>query len=289
MSGGAPSNTTSTTELPGWAQPYAQSLLQRGASLSDQTMPVYNGQRSADLNGYQTTGMDMVANRAINGSAEVQAGSNQLQNTVNGGYLGYSPGQNQYQGQNPYLQSMIDKSARGITQQYNTAVQGNDATFARAGAFGGSAWQNAQTGAQRQLAQGLADSSDNLNFQNYNQSAQLAESGLNRSQNAFQTERGNQMAGTQQALAYGQQPYQDAAQLSQAGTTQYGFDQQGLTDQMNQFNEYAQSPYKQLDILGNTIRGAVGGGGTVSQAGPGTNPYAQAAGGAAALAGLLGK
>ena len=289
MGGSAPDHTTTTTELPAWAQPYSQSLLQRGAALSDQTMPVYNGQRTADLNGYQTAGMNMVANRALNGSAEVQAGSNQVQNTLNGAYLGYTPGQNQFQGQNPYLQNMIDRSARGITQQYNGAVQGNDATFARAGAFGGSAWQNAQQGAQRQLAQGLADSSDNLNFQNYNQSAQLQEAGLNRTQNAFQTERGNQMGATPQALAYGQQPYQDAAQLNQVGGTQYGFDQQHLTDRMNQFNEYAQSPYKQLDILGNTIHGAVGGGGTVNQAGPGTNPYAQAAGGAAALAGLLGK
>lgn len=316
MGSSAPSNTTQTTELPSWAQPYAKSLLERGAALSDQPMPVYGGQRSADMNGYQTTGMDMVANRALNGSSEIQSGSNQLQNTMNGAYLGYSAGTNPYMGSqstatnafmgdNPYLQSMIDKSAGDITKQYNGAVNSTDSNFARSGAFGGSAWQMNQQGNAHELANGLQNSSDNLRMQNYNQSAQLAESalardqnyfntnaqlaesGMNRNQQAFTNERANQMASIPLGLQYGNQAYTDAAQMQGVGAQQYAFDQQGMTDQQNLFNEYANAPYKSLDVLGNTIRGAVGGGGTTTSSAPGTNTAAQAAGGAAALYGLL--
>lgn len=320
MSGGTPSNTTSqtTTELPAWAQPYATQLLDRGAALSNKDMPVYTGQRTADLTGNQNAGMQMAANRAMNGSSDIKAGSGALQSTLNGDYLGHNTGTNQYMGgqptatnaymgDNPYLQSTIDKAAGDITRNYTGAVNNTDATMARSGAFGGSAWQQQQEGNARQLAQSLGDSANTLRMQNYTQSAGLAENalgrgqqawqtnanladtGLNRNLNAYQAERSNQMAGIPLGLTYGNQAYTDAQKLQDAGNTQYGFNQQQLTDQQNLFNEQANAPYKSLDVLGNTIRGAVGGGSTVSQSGPGSNPYAQAAGGAAALYGLMGK
>jgi hypothetical protein len=283
-----PANTTTTTELPEWAQPFAQEFLTRGVQLSNQQMPVYGGPRSADMNQYQQAGMDMVRQRAMNGSPEMQSGSQQVMKTANGAYAGYSPGQNGYMGDNPYLQAMIDKSAGDITRNYQGATNNTDATFARSGAFGGSAWQQAQEGNQRQLAQGLADSSNGLRYQNYTQSAQLAENGLNRSQSAYEGERGRQLSAAGMAPTFGNQAYIDAQHLGEAGNQQYAYDQQKITDGVNQFNEQAQSPYKQLDVLGNSIRGAVGGGGTTSQSAPGANPYAQAAGGAATAAGLYG-
>lgn len=257
-----PDSTTTTTELPEWARGHAQDLLNRGSALSNQNMPVYTGQRTAGLNGMQTQGMQMTADRARNGSAEVGAGGRNLTDTLNGKYL--SAG-------NPYLSAAIDRASGDVTRNYQGAIGNNDSMMARAGAFGGSAWQQAQEGAQRQLATGLTDVSTQMRMQDYG------------------AERQNQMTGQQTALAYGQQPYMDAQQLQQAGATQYGYDQQLVSDEQDLFNEQAQSPYKSLDVLANTIRGAVGGGGQVSQSGPGANPYAQAAGGAAALYGLLGK
>jgi len=290
MGSSTPSNTTSktTTELPTWAQPAAKSLLARGQQLSQQEMPVYDGQRSAGLNGYQTQGMSMVQNRALNGSADINAGSQTLQGTLNGQYLGRDTGTNAYMGENPYLQGTIDKAASDITRNYNAAVNGTDATMARAGAFGGSAWQQSQDTNSRNLAQGLQDSATAMRMQNYNQSAGLAESKLARDQAAFQAERANQLGASSQALQYGNQAYTDAAQLQGIGEIQYGADQQQLTDKMDYFNEKAQSPYKQLDVLGNVIRGATGQGSSVSQVGPGANPWGQVAGGAAALGSIFG-
>lgn len=291
MGSSTPSNTTSktTTELPEWARSSAQQLLNRGSALSQREMPVYAGQRSAGLNNFQKMGMNMVQSRAQNGSADINAGSNNLQNTLNGAYLNRGTGTNAYMGDNPYLQQSIDKAAGDITRNYNGAVNATDATMARAGAFGGSAWQQSQEANSRNLAQGLQDSATSMRMQNYNQSAGLAENQLNRNQTAFQAERANQLAASPMALQYGNQAYTDAEKLQGVGEIQYGADQQQLTDQMNYFNERAQSPYKQLDVLGNSIRAAVGGGSTVSQSAPGANPYAQAAGGAAALYGLLGQ
>lgn len=259
MSGGAPDHTTTTTELPQWAQPYAQALMSRTASLADQPMPVYTGQRSADLNPYQTAGMNMVANRAMNGSAELQAGSNNLTDTLSGNYLN----------SNPYLDANVDRASQALSRNYMGTVNQNDANFARAGAFGGSAWQMANEGAQRQLAQGLTDLNSSMYGQNY------------------ANERNNQMQALGMAPTYANQAYTDAQQLQGVGQTQYGYDQQKLTDMQNQWTEQAQSPYKQLDLLGNGIRAAVGGGSTQSSSVPAPNPYAQAAGGAAALYGLL--
>lgn len=262
MSSSAPSSTESktTTELPAWAQPYSQSLLTRGAALSESPMAVYQGQRTADMNGAQMQGMQMVQQRAQNGSAPVQAGQQNLMDTLSGKYLGQS---------NPYLGAAIDQASQDVTRNYQGAVGSNDATFARSGAFGGSAWQQAQEGAQRQLAQGLGNVSTQMHMQDYG------------------TERQNQIGAQQTALSYGAQPYMDAQQLMGAGATQFGYDQQKLTDQQNLFNEQAAAPYKSLDVLGNTIRGAVGGGGTVTSTAPGGNPLAQTAGTAAALYGLL--
>lgn len=258
----APDHTTTTTELPAWAQPYSQELLGRGAALSNQGMPVYQGPRTAGMNGMQTQGMQMVQDRAQNGSQVVNAGQNNLTDTLNGSYL--SSG-------NPYLSKAIDAASQDVTRNYDAAVNGTDATFARSGAFGGSAWQQAQQGNAHELANSLGNMSNQMHMADYT------------------NERQNQIGAQQTALAYGQVPYQDAQQLMGAGATQFGYDQQLLTDQQNKFNEEAQSPYKSLDVLANTIRGAVGNGGTISQTGPGSNPYAQAAGGAAALYSIFGK
>lgn len=284
----APDHTTTTTELPQWAQPYAQQLLQQGVALSNKSMPVYTGQRSANLNGTQTQAMQMTANRATTGDPSINAGANQLQSTLNGNYLGYNAGTNQYAGDNPYLSGAIDAASQDATRNFNAAVNGTDASFARAGAFGGSAWQQAQQGNAHELANSLANTATNARMQNYNQSASLAENALNRNQSAYLQERSNQLAALSPGLAYGNQAYTDAQHLQGVGDTQYTQDQQKLTDAMSQWNDQVQSPYKQLDVLGNTIRAAVGGGSTVSQSAPGANPYAQAAGGAAALYSLLG-
>lgn len=288
MGSSNPSNTTQTSELPAWIKPYAQTLLTRGASLSDTPMPVYQGQRSADMNGYQQGAMQMVADRAQRGSAELQSGSQQLTDTMNGGYLGHTAGTNAYQGENPYLSNMVDQSSKAIGRNYLGATQATDSTFGRNLAFGGSAWGQQKEADSRNLADALSNNANSMYFQNYNQSAQLADSQLNRDQGSWDSERNRQTGMVNSALGYGNQAYTDAQQLAGIGQQQYAFDQQKLDDWMSQWNDQAQSPYKQLDILGNTIRSATGNQSSVSSVAPSANGLAQGVGGAAALYSMFG-
>jgi hypothetical protein len=256
-----PSKTTQTQELPAWAQPTSQQLLARGTALSNQAVPVYQGQRTADLNGTQQQGIDMITDRATNGDANLNAGAQNLQSTLNGTYL---------DGGNPYLQSQINQASQGLVKNYQDTVGATDATFARNGAFGGSAWNQANANNSTALASGLGNLASSMQYANYND------------------ERNRQQSAQTTALQYGNQAYTDANNLLTAGGQQYNITQQQMQDAMNKFNEQAQSPYKQLDVLANTLSGAIGNGGTITQSAPGANPYAQALGGGAALAGLLG-
>lgn len=255
-----PAETTQTKELPVWAQGHAQDLLARSSALSSQQMPVYGGQRSAIMNPYQTAGLNMVQKRALNGSPEMAAGSQNVTDTLNGTYL--SSG-------NPYLTAQIDRASQDVTRNYQGAVGSTDATFGRSGAFGGSAWKQAQEGNSRELVQGLGDVATSMRGQDY------------------ANERNRQLQAMGMAPVFGNQAYTDAQQLTAAGQTQYAYDQQKLDDQRALWEESAQSPYRQLDILANGIHGAVGSGGRISSTGPGANRTAQGVGTAAALAGLL--
>lgn len=97
-------------------------------------------------------------------------------------------GKNAYSGSNPYLQQMIDKSNGDITNQFQKA-QGNLATqFSTGGAFGGSAMQQAVTDQNKTLADGLANNDNQYRFQDYTTQQGLAESALNRSVQAQQTD-----------------------------------------------------------------------------------------------------
>lgn len=259
-SNSSPSSTTQTKDLPNWAQPAAWELLDKTRELSKQPMPVYTEQRSADLNKWQDASQNMVLNRALGGSTAMNMGNNALYGTLNGSNLSG----------NPHLQSQIDQASQDVTRNYQGAVGSTDATFARSGAFGGSAWQQAQEGNSRQLAQGLSDMTSNMRFQNY------------------ANERQNQMQALGMAPTYANQAYYDADQLAKAGQSRYGYDQQRMDDRRSVWEEQMQSPYRQLDLLANGIAGAVGNGGQMTSTVPGANRWAQAVGGGAALAGLLG-
>lgn len=149
-----------------------------------------------------------------------------------GGLLGVASGQGY--NNNPYFDATVQKSMGDITRNYQDAIApATDANFARAGAFGGSAWQQANERNQRALGEALGNTSNAMRSGNYQQ------------------ERQNQMQ------AYGLLP-----SVSQSGM---GAAQQlyGMGQQVN--NEQAQ----QLGILGNAVNVGMGGAGSAST---GANP-----------------
>ncbi|TXI86103.1 MAG: hypothetical protein E6Q36_09840 [Chryseobacterium sp.] len=84
-------------------------------------------------------------------------------------------------GQNPYLDQVINKSMGDITRNYQEAIApGTNANFARAGAFGGSAWQQANERNQRGLGEALGNTANQMRYQDYGdtQSRQMQAYGL---------------------------------------------------------------------------------------------------------------
>src|SRR5690606_32660143 len=83
----------------------------------------------------------------------------------------------------------IDSAQGDITRNFNNSVANNtDAMMARSGAFGGSAWQQAQSENANQLAQNLGRVSNDMRMADYGLQAQLSESDVNRRLQAQQND-----------------------------------------------------------------------------------------------------
>lgn len=306
--GGSGGSTTTTTELPDWAQPYATQLLQRGSDLSTQGIPTYGGQTVAGLSGTQQQGLDSV-NNATGYAASVAnaAGGNQA-NVINGvgkpnisnpytGNISASGAANSFAdpSNNPYLANTVNASNQAITQAYNSSVAPQTlAQFRNAGAFGGSAQQQATQNNQYTLANALSNNTANMYNAAYNTAAGVA------SQNAAQqnaVNMGNQAIGTNANNAYNQNVSNNYYTGLNAGTqaintainasgqygsqaaqqlTAGGVPQQNNQDQLNaayqQWYNQVNQPYAQLSTLSKALSGALGSGAStsISQSNPGS-------------------
>lgn len=306
--GGGGGSSTTTQELPSWAQPYAQQLLQRGSDLSNTTMPTYGGQTVAGLNDTQQAGIGNLNSAAGN------AGNlaNQAQNFA-GKYTGSNGPQisNPYTGNiqastaansfadpanNPYLANSVNAANQQITDAYNNSTAPQTlAQFRNAGAFGGSAQQQATAQQEKQLGTALANNTANMYNSAYNTAAGVA------SQNAAQQNAvgmSNQAIGTNANNAYNQNVSQNYFNNGYLGNTALGtalqannaygqaagnqltggaVQQQNSQDQLNaayqQWYNQVNQPYAQLSTLSSALSGSLGSGAgtSVTQQNPGSS------------------
>jgi hypothetical protein len=181
-------------------QPYwDQYLKQMGALTAGGTVPVYGGQRVADMNGAQNTALDMGYNLATGGSPAQNMANAQItaqasgaitnpyattQNPWEGQQNSFMGQTNPYAGNNPYLDQMVNSSNADIARAYSTGTAAQtDAAFNSSGAYGGSAYQNQVANNQDMLGKNLAANTSNLRYQNYLNSGQLAQNDLARNAN----------------------------------------------------------------------------------------------------------
>lgn len=154
MSGGSKTQTTTQqTVIPEEVKPLLSQYLNRASDLSRQ--PFANPHMQAAANDLWTQ-----ASRGYEGVGAARQG---LMATVS----------NQYMDGNPYFDATVQKSMGDITRNYNEmlAPQTN-ANFARAGAFGGSAWQQANERNQRGLGEALGNTANAMRSGNYSQERQ---------------------------------------------------------------------------------------------------------------------
>lgn len=302
--GGGSSSTTQTTKVEPAAQvaPYLAPFMQHASAVAMRPWEAYAGKRIADFTQDQLAGFDMARQNAQQAQQSLQGANQYLNQTIGGQYLGYSPqqvqaGTNPYYGQNnPYLQQQINAAQQDIVRSFNNSVANNtDAAFARAGAFGGSAWQQAQAENANQLAQNLGRVANDMRMQDYQLQAQLGESDLARQlqagqfnaalgDQAYQAERARMLQAAGMLPGMAQAGYSNAQALLGIGDAQQAREQGKLDLAYQDWLAEQNYPYQQLDVMGNAIRTIMGGGGTTTQIGP--NPY-QRNSTAAALGGAL--
>jgi hypothetical protein len=161
MSGGSKTQTTTQqTVIPEEVKPLLSQYLSQAQGLSQQS----------PNNQMMRSGAGDMLGQAQNAYGGIDAARQ--------GLLGVTQ---QTPGQNPYLDQTIGKAMGDITRNYNEAVApGTDANFARAGAFGGSAWQQANERNQRGLGEALGNTANQMRYQDYGdtQSRQMQAYGL---------------------------------------------------------------------------------------------------------------
>jgi hypothetical protein len=317
---GSGGSTTTTQELPAWAQPYAQQLLTRGADLSNQAVPTYNGQMTAGLSDATQAGIGGLGTVAGQSQNTANAATQYYQSlmgqtgpSLNNPYTGNVSSTNASSvysnpANNPYLAQAVDAANSRITDAYsNVTAPTTLAQFRNAGAFGGSA-QDQYTGTQqKQLAQALSDNTSGMYNSAYNQAAGIdANLQAQNAQQANQVALANQSVGTNannalntqnssnyysniNAVLQGLQGAQSAntaagtaaGNLATGGQIQQQNSQDALNSAYQQWYNQVNAPYTQLSTLSGALSGALG-------SGTGVSTSSQTAGSGNSLATLLG-
>ena len=267
--GGSNGGSSQTTQsIPDELKPLASAYTNKAIGLSNQQFNPYQGQRNADLNTTQNLGIGMVQNRALNGDATVNAGSQFLQNTMNAGKQGATA--NPYAGPNPYLDAMVNKSQQAVANNFNTMTKPQTETaMANSGSFGNSGLTEQLQNQQKAAVTQMADISNSMYGNAYNTQAQMGESFAARNDAARQNQTQNGMGAAQLGLQYGNQAYTDAAQLGKAGQVQQDQNQNNLDFNYNQYQDASNLPYKQLSAMSGVFGSNLGGSSSTTQTGGG--------------------
>lgn len=313
---GGPSSggsSTSTTELPSYAQPLAQQIVSTGTNLSQQAIPTYQNQTYAPTNSTQTNAIQGMSNLS-NNSAGGQV-SNSVTSMANNGGNNYgtqgsptaSATYDQYaNAQNPYAAATVNAANQQTTQAFNNNAMNLNANFSQSGAFGGSAYQNAMNDQNKTLGTALANNSANIYSNVYNTAANAAATNSTLGTSASLANASNQL----QTNALNSSNYNTAqGRVLSSAAAATGLDSDALnlyngaytggtalqTNAQNADNAAYQSwyqtamqPYEQQGIAESALSGALGNGAQgISSSTQSANPLGLAIGGTTAATGLL--
>lgn len=229
-----------------------------------------------DANPWQQQAWQNTFNRGVQGAAEVSNGRNQLNNTINGqnfqsaaqgpvaqgnmfanNYNTAANGQNAFMGMNnPYLNQSIDSAMGDISRNYSlNAKPQMESSMIRSGSFGNSGLQQLQGEQQRQLAETMGRTANDMRMNAYSQSAGLNESMLGRQFEAGSQQLTNQVNAEQARINNNFSSGMNQAQRNDAMTN---FNVSNQLDATKYAPQYAQSDYIDLQAMqqaGNSLQG----------------------------------
>jgi len=295
MSGGGSGG--SGTQQYNWnptMQPLWQSALTQAQNLSQTPYQQYPGQRIADLNADQTNAI-ATGERVLNagGLPVTNAANSQGEDTLNDMYLTgnmmdpYANRSNPYSGYGPMFQQQLQGQLGDTVNAYKMGTDADTTRmFNQAGAFGGSAYQNAVGANQYALAKQLGNQTANAYQTQFNNSGQLQAQDMNRGSQAYQDERNREMQAMNQGTAAQQNFFQGIQQQMGLGDIQRGYQQDLLNQGYNDWQTQRQYPFTMEDYLTGVLGRAQGGispNMSFQNSGYSASPYSQILG-----AGLLG-
>ena len=293
----APTSTSQTTSnIPDWAIPSATKNLGKAEALTDinqNPYQQYQGQRVAGFNPLQTQAMgsiqNMQASPAIGAGMGIAGAAGMGSLNAGGNYNRMATDPYAMQAfMSPYQQNVTDFQKSRAIDDYSRQLPGMGAAASKAGAFGGSRQAIVESEGQRNLQDTLAGIQATGSQNAFQQAQQAQQFGANLGLQGYG--QANQVA--QGLGALGMQNYQQnmgiAQAQQQAGAQVQAQEQQGLSNQYQDFLNQQNYPYKQLGFMSDIIRGTPTSGGAQSmyQAPPsGISQFAGLAGGLGSLYG----
>lgn len=323
--------TSQTQSIPGWLSSAGQQYLGQAGQIASTPYTPYTGQRVSGLTPLQQSSIQGLGDLAGGGTSSFNAANDMLTSTLQGQYgspygggnavsgggqYSFDPvsgGSNQYMGENPYFRQSLQTGLGDIADAYRQGTSADTTRmFNLGGAFGGSAHQNAVANNEKALADRMGQFTNQMYQGQFDRSAQLAESGLNRNlgasqfnanlgsssfenaanrnlnasqfgaglgSSAYENERNRQMAAAGGAAnLYGAQGSALTNALNAGGLEQKNY-QDLLNSQYQDFNNWNGWGEHQLGVFGNALSSLLGrSGGTTTTQGPGSDPFAQGLG-----------
>lgn len=251
--------TATESSLSTWAGPYVTDMLGRGAALADMPYEAYMGPLTAGESDLQQQAFQGLAGLAVPE------------------YMGaFTPGSftdegimNQYI--NPYIQGVLDPQLAELRRQSDISRVNQAGKMTRAGAFGGSRQQLADS----ELTRAMLDKMTMATGKAYADAFERGRDQFNVEQKAGQTAQ-------DLANRYGLELL-DAQQ--RAGDIQRGIEQEGITADRLQFEEERDYPYRQVQYMQSLLQGLPLQTQSYSYAQP--SAYSNIAGGAGGIMELL--
>ena len=219
----------SESSLSTWAGPYVTDMLGRGAALADQPYYAYTGPLSAGESELQQQAFQGLAGLAVpEGMGGFTAGSFTGEGVADT-YM------------NPYLQQVLDPQLEELRRQADISRVQQAGKLTRAGAFGGSRQQLADS----ELTRNLLDKMAGVTGKTYADA-------FNRAQDQFNIEQKMGMQAQDFTNRYG---LEALASQMRAGDVQRAIEQEGVLADRLQFEEERDFPYKQVQYMQSLLQG----------------------------------
>lgn len=301
MGGGAPKTqvvkqTSTTSNIPEYARPYFEELLQRGRTESTKPYQAYEGERIAGFDPTEQEAFGQYENIARTQPGGLAEAQNVAQEVA-----GYAPGF--YQGQqfsgdavgrfmDPYVQNVLNVQQARAQRRYDEGKLRRSQQSVQRGAFGGSRQAVAESLARRDLDEQLAMNeakglSEAFRFgagQFEKEQARMQEGAKAAAQSKLAAgQLGGNLSKQEQELAL-----QRAKALEQVGKQRRDMDQRRMQMGYQDFLNQRDWNRQQLDLYSSLLRGTnITPTQDVQYSQPSPNPFAQGAGTAAGLYGLI--